>query len=310
VVASVDLTDRGFELSGIAWLRPDAEGPYQPAKGAGDVVEKLPQDTLMVVAGGNLKQLWDSLDQRASQGIKGPLNPQTIRNGLQTFAGLDIDTDMIRWMTGGYALALVSAPETSEASPTAGVVLMAESSDRPGAEKTFAELDDAVQRRGFQVLPRSVSDIAVTDWAAPFGSLTLTRGWLENNTVFLTLGAVSEGLLPKPSTALPSNPQFQQVIGNDLSAHNGYFFVDVEAILQAKNTLPIPPLPTQQAATVGAIQAIGVTTDIQDAQTAGFTVTVEMQTLDGPGNLPEPGAAPAPSLEDNPQEDSAPDNNG
>ncbi|MEB3230843.1 MAG: DUF3352 domain-containing protein [Leptolyngbyaceae bacterium] len=287
IAASVMINDEGLTFNGLTWLKQDAPTPYQPGKSAEQVLDKLPQDTLVMVAGSSFKQLWDTLDQRSSEGIKGPLNPENIRSGFQTLTGLNIDTDLVGWMTGGFSLALVNAPETPEASPTVGLVILAESGDRPTADKTFAQLDEVMRDRyQFQVTPKTISDIAVTDWAAPFGSLVVTRAWVDDTAV-ITLGNITESLMPKPTNSLGNDPLFQQATGNNASNANGYFFVNLEALINGKNNLPIPPLPPEQVATLSAFRAIGFTTDIQDETTARFNITVMMAKLDNPGSLPD-----------------------
>jgi len=287
IAASVMINDEGLTFNGLTWLKQDAPTPYQPGKSAEQVLDKLPQDTLVMVAGSSFKQLWDTLDQRSSEGIKGPLNPENIRSGFQTLTGLNIDTDLVGWMTGGFSLALVNAPETPEASPTVGLVILAESGDRPTADKTFAQLDEVMRDRyQFQVTPKTISDIAVTDWVAPFGSLVVTRAWVDDTAV-ITLGNITESLMPKPTNSLGNDPLFQQATGNNASNANGYFFVNLEALINGKNNLPIPPLPPEQVATLSAFRAIGFTTDIQDETTARFNITVMMAKLDNPGSLPD-----------------------
>ncbi|NEQ99759.1 MAG: DUF3352 domain-containing protein [Cyanothece sp. SIO2G6] len=287
IAASIIVGDDGLTFNGVTWLRDDAPTPYQPGKSADQVLDKLPQDTLVMVAGSSFKQLWDTLDLRTDEGIKGPLNPQNIRAGFQTLTGLDMDSDLVDWMTGGFALALVNAPETPEAGPPVGLVLLAESGDRPTADKTFARLDEVMRDRyQFQVTPKMISDIEVTDWAAPFASLVVTRGWVDNTAV-ITLGNITENVIPKPTNSLANSSLFQQVTGGEASNANGYFFVNLEALANDKNNLPIPPLPPEQAATLAAFRAIGFTTDIQNETTAQFNITVMMAQLASPGTLPD-----------------------
>ena len=288
VVAGVSINPDGFTIKGLTWLKEDAANPYKPEKATGQVLEKLPQDTLVMVAGSNFKKLWETLDQRASEGIKGPLNPQTIRSGFQSMTGLDIDSDLVDWMTGGFALALIAAPETADAAPPVGLLMMAESGDRPTADKTFTKLDEVMRDRyKFQVTSETIGNVSVTDWAAPFASLVVTRGWLENNTAVITLGNIVDNVVPKPSTSLAADPIFQQVTASETGTANGYFFINLEALLNGKNSLPIPPLPPNQASTLEAIRAIGFTTTIQDEQTSQFNVTVITPQLASPGTLPD-----------------------
>lgn len=295
VATTVTLNEEGFDLKGVSWLRQDAENPFKTGKAIGSVLEKLPQDTVVMAAGSNFKQMWETLDKRSNEGIKGPLNPETIRSGFQSLTGLNIDADLVGWMTGDFALALVTSSAT-EAGPNAGLVLLAEAGDRSTAEKTFSALDTVVKDKfQFTVTPNTLGGLEVTNWASPFAALSITRGWLENNTSFLAVGNIAGNLVPKPSTSLVSNPLFQQVTASDVGNVDGYFFLNVESLLGAKSALPIPPLPAEQAAIISSIRAIGLKTNIEDDKTARFNLSVVMPTLDNPGTLPDLSADPDPS---------------
>lgn len=302
VAATVTLSNDGFDLKGVSWLKANPENPFPRGKAIGSVLEKLPQDTLVMAAGSNFKQLWDTVDKRATEGIKGPLNTATIRSGFQSLTGLNIDSDLVGWMTGDFALALITSPETAEVPPTAGLILLAEAGDRATAEKTFAELDTVVKDRfQFTVTPNTLGGVEVTNWASPFAALSITRGWLEGNTSFLTIGNVAENLVPKPSTSLANNPLFKQVTESDMGTVNGYFFINIESLLGAKSALPIPPLPPQQAAVVASIQAVGLKTHVEDDKTVRFDLSVAMPTLEGPGSLPDLSAEPDGAGEEAPE---------
>ena len=288
VAATVTLNEGGFDVKGVSWLKDDAENPFPPGKAVGSVLEKLPQDTLVMAAGSNFKQLWETVDKRANEGIKGPLNPENIRSGFQSFTGLNMDTDLVGWMTGDFALALVTSPETADAAASPGLVVLAEAGDRATADKTFTALDTVVKDRfQFTVTPNTLGGVEVTSWASPFAALSITRGWLEDNTSFFAIGNIAENLVPKPSTSLANNPLFKQVTTSDVGTVNGYFFVNIEALLGAKSTLPIPPLPPQQASAVGSVRAIGLMTNVENDKTARFNLSVVMPTLEGPGTLPD-----------------------
>ena len=251
-------------------------------------MEQLPEDTLIMAAGSNFKQLWEEVDKRAAEGIKGPLNIANIRSGFQSLTGLNIDADLVEWMTGDFAMALVTSPQTAEAPPNPGLVVLAETGDRTKAEKTFSALDTAVKDRfRFTVTPNTLGEVEVTNWASPFAALSVTRGWLDGDTSFFTIGNVAESLVPKPSVSLANNPLFKQVTASDIGAANGYFFINVESLLGAKSALPIPPLPPQQASVVGSILAIGVKINAEDDKTRLFNVSVVMPTLEDPGVLPD-----------------------
>ncbi|MGK7888357.1 MAG: DUF3352 domain-containing protein [Leptolyngbyaceae cyanobacterium] len=284
IAANLTVEDEGLTLSGVVWLK-EGDEPFNPGKSAEQVLNKLPQDTLMMVAGSNFKQLWDTLDQRASEGLKGILDLQATRTDFQTLTGLNIDRDFVDWMTGGFAVALVSAPETPEADPTGGLLLMAEAGDRPMAEKTFARLDGVMRdRHQFQVISKLMEGMEVTNWLRPFNSQVVTRGWLDDTTFAMTFGNITETVMPKTTQFLADAPLFQQVMGQEASRAHAYFFADVETLTTSSKTNLMIPTPEQSA---DFVRAIGYTWRVQSGTTARFNITTVMPTLASPGTLPD-----------------------
>lgn len=276
VAATVTLDPNGLTLQGTTWLSADSppiEMTNQPRNGMAD---RLPAETLVVVSGSSLKTLWDGYSQRAAEASGGPFAPKSVREGVQGVLGLDLEEDVMAWMDDQFALALVSTNE-QETVPSAGFVFMVEPSDPTLAKETLTRLDDVVENRyRFQVNETSEAGQEVVNWRSPFAALTITRGWLDNDVAFLAFNNATKTMLPRPSTPLAKTELFRQAMRSEMDAISGYFFINVEEFTKARDQLPVPDFPEDQAAIVGAIRAVGVQTSVESDRQLRYDISVIM----------------------------------
>ncbi|MGJ3247589.1 MAG: DUF3352 domain-containing protein [Elainellaceae cyanobacterium] len=277
--ATVILGEEGVEIQGIAWLNPDSAATYEAKNAARRMPEFLPTETLTMVSGGNLQQLWQNYSERGDTTSGGPFSPNNLRAGLQATTGLNMDDDLIAWMDGEFALALVPTAEDTAEGGGVGVLFMVQASDRTAAEQTLTKLDEVMESRyRFQVNETEISGANVVQWTQPLAGLTLTRGWLNNDVTFLAFGPIADGFLPNPNTALDENSLFQQATASGLEPNNGHFFVNLEAMNSADANVPLPSLPPKNQAFVNAIRAIGVTSAIENEYSTRYDISVLLKT--------------------------------
>ncbi len=303
VATVVTLEPEGIRFRGISWLKPNSEQKYVVENNNKSMPNRLPSDTLMMMSGGNLQRLWQEYVQGAQGNPILPMSPENLRQGLRSSTGLDLDRDLLPWMQGEFSLSLIPTPQGTPSNLGAGVAFMVQASDRPRAEQALQQLDDFIAKQyKFQVQETQVQGQSVITWTSELGGLTATRGWLDGNVAFLTLGAsVSSTFIPKPKTTLAQNQLFQQSVPTDLNPNNGNFFLDVDHTINAGN-LALPQLPPNSKIFTNGIRAIGVTGGISDERTSRFDIFVLLKKVEQPGSLPSsnPGASTSPSLKATP----------
>ncbi|MGG6294025.1 DUF3352 domain-containing protein [Leptolyngbya sp. AN02str] len=278
VALNIALEPEGLRIRGMGWLPVDSDYRYSVANRAGELLSLLPSDTLMVAAGGNLKEFWESYSQLPVVNPRNPFNPNTLQEGLLATTGLNLNQDLLSWMDGEFAIALVPVNAGTPEAQT-GFVVAVESSDRANAENTLKRLDDTMGNRyRYQVSAAEVSGQPVVNWVSPFGSLSVTHGWLNQRTAFLALGAsMVNTLLPTPQTPLASSELVETTRSPDLQANNGQFFVDLERLRASGDALPLPQLPPEADALWEAMRRIGVTAAIRSDRTTHFDIRILMQ---------------------------------
>jgi hypothetical protein len=308
VAATVSLEASGLRLRGMGWLPLEGDDRHTVSNQAGGLLDLLPDDALMVVSGDNFKDFWETYRQQPVANPRNPLNPNTLHEAIVGSTGLALDQDFVNWMDGEFALALVAiAPEPSpnaasgNAPEQAGLVLMAESSDRPTTENTLKRLDDVMGNRyRYQISAADIGGQPVVNWVSRFGSLTASHGWLDGRTAFFVLGtSVVNALLPAPAQPLSDSDLATATQSLDLAAYNGRVLIDVEQLRQVNRSIPIPLLPqlpgSSSDAILEAMRQIGITSAIRSDRTTQFDVRVLLKREGDLQPLPPPDTTPAPA---------------
>lgn len=290
IASAMTLESDGVRFRGTTWVAPNSRLRLKVQNSAERMPVLLPNQTVLMASGDNLKEFWENYSEPVPASDVTPStlqrrvwSPDTIRQAFRNFTGLDWDQEVIPWTDGEFALSLLSAPAPADnAVTTAGVLLLIQASDRKAADETFNKLDQVMQERnGWQVQEAQVEGQPVITWTSPFASLTVTRGWLDGNIVYVAVGpGVAEAVAPAPDTPLATSSLFQSATATDLEAASGHFFLAVDQLVNPNISLPLPALPDSNRQTLSAIRAIGLTTSVQDNRTTRHDVRVLMPRSD------------------------------
>jgi hypothetical protein len=281
VATAVTLESEGILLKNISWLKPKSDRVFLMENNAKTMPDRLPENTIAMMSGDNLEKLWKDYLQGAQSNPLSPIDPNWLRRALSTTVDVELEKDLLPWMNQEFALAIVQAkPEAAKNFP-GGVVLMVETGDRAKAEQVFEKLDTVVQQKyRFEIEETKISNRPIVNWKSQLPGLAITRGWLNDNVVFFSVGApMSETFLPKPSASLVNSRAFKSAMPLELQPNNGHFFIDLDRTLNTKN-FSLLQLPPNQKAFVGAMQSIGVTGAIQNERSSRYDVFVRIRKSD------------------------------
>lgn len=287
------LEPEGIRFRSVSWLKPNSERRYEVRNTAKTMPDRLPAETILMASGGSLKRLWQDYTQGLSANPIGFINPEGLRRGIKSSVDLDLDQDVLAWMDGEFTLGLVSAPPGSPPNLPAGLVFMVQASDRRAAEKTLKQLDQVMASKySFKVEEGKIASQSVVNWTLPPGNTVITRGWLDGDVAFLTLGApVSSTLVPRPTNSLSQTDLYKKTITGDLNPNNGHFFANLERA--ASSNLPLFQFPPGNRALSEAIRSIGVTAAIATDRSTRYDLFVMLRKGNKPGPLPSPVPNPA-----------------
>ncbi|OCQ99670.1 hypothetical protein BCD67_14745 [Oscillatoriales cyanobacterium USR001] len=279
--AAVTLESDGIAFKSIAWLKNNIETKLAIENNAETMLTRLPNNTLMAINGGNLQRLWQDYSQGSQANPIAPFPPETLRSAIKSSTGMDWDRDFINWMKGPFSVSLIPAT-TIQNSPGkfgAGFVFMVETNDFKAADRSLKNLDEIMKNKKFKVEEAKVSGQPVIKWTTPFGGVSITRGWINKNVAFMTVGApIAEAILPMPKSPLLGSEFFEKAMRSQLKPNNGSFFIDVDKAFNPKN-LAIPELPPNQKVWVDAIKSIGFTTAVTSDRTTRYDAFIQLKKV-------------------------------
>ncbi|NEP15947.1 MAG: DUF3352 domain-containing protein [Leptolyngbya sp. SIO4C1] len=290
--ASLSLNASGLQVIGTSWLPADSDRSYAELKNApSEMPRRLPAASLLMASGSSLQQLWQDLSEAPGPLPLLPFRPENLKAGLQNTTGLRLEEDLLPWMDGEFAFALLPPAAATDARPvdTGQLLLMVQASDREAAEATWEKLDEVMASRyRYTVETTELADQPVTQWVSPFEGIQMSHGWLEGNVTYLGVGlGLPEAILPRPQTSLAETSLFQALTAGTPKANTGRFLIDLASINQLQGALPIPQLSPGNAVLTTALQAIGVTTTVNSDRSVSYDIQVKLAKNNRSTALPE-----------------------
>jgi hypothetical protein len=146
-------------------------------------------------------------------------------------------------------------------------------------------LDEVMKNQyQFQVQPGKIAVQPVVNWVSPYGTLTATHGWLDEDIAFLVVGApITDKIVPKPNYTLASTLPFQQTVPKEPNPTNGQFFLDVERTVK---NFPLPTLIPNQQTLLDATRSIGMTAAVSDNRSNRYDIFIELKKVTNTTTLP------------------------
>ncbi|NJN49046.1 MAG: DUF3352 domain-containing protein, partial [Alkalinema sp. RL_2_19] len=184
-----NLQEDGIELRNIAWLKPGSKRKFAAKNEAKSLHTKLPKSALAMISGGNFNQFWQDYRQDYITYPVQPFDPNLVNKGIQDSLGLNWEKDFLSWMKGEFAIAMVPMPGDAAQKMPIGIMALVKTNDRRAAEISLKQLDDAmIGQQRYKVIPGKFNNEPIVNWSDPTTGTTVTRGWLNDNIAFFSLG--------------------------------------------------------------------------------------------------------------------------
>ncbi|MBC6433749.1 DUF3352 domain-containing protein [Nostoc sp. HG1] len=289
LAGTMTLEAEGIRFKGVSWLNPNSQRVLAVENNAGQMQNRVPAETLMMLSGGNLQRLWGDYVLTSLGNPLSPIAPEQLRGGIKSLTTLDLDKDLLSWMKGEFSLSLIpSTPKQGFPDDfRVGLLFMVQTSNRQSAEASIKQLDEVMRNQyQFQVQPAKVVGQPVVNWVSPYGTLTATHGWLDRDVAFLVVGApITDKILPKPNNTLGSTIPFQQTVPTEPNPTNGQFFLDVERTVK---NFPLPTLIPNQQILLDATRSIGMTSAVSDSRSNIYDIFIALKKVRNTTPLPSP----------------------
>ncbi|HEY9807989.1 MAG TPA: DUF3352 domain-containing protein [Halomicronema sp.] len=279
VVGGLGADSQGLRLKAKAFFNPQTiQQEFKPSPGK--IITQFPSETIALINGSGLNQYWNDLvkDSQNTPEIKQSLD--NLRETLKNTVNLDADTELFNWMDGEFGLGLIASNQGILSQFGFGSALIVETTNRKAAEASLNKIQ-TVLRQNVPFLTSNSTKIngkEITEWKIPQGTV-LTQGWLNDKSVFITLGPLADSLITG-GNSLQTNPAFKTATGNLPQPNQGYLYIDIEktsTILNSLSQAAGTPLPPETSAIFNSVNGIAGTANWPDKTTSQVEILFSLK---------------------------------
>lgn len=282
MVVGVGVDDQGLRAKAIAYRSPGGETSADRSV-PNNVTTRFPAETLILVSGRDLHQVWLQLVARTQTYPEVEETVEQIRSG---FKQVRLEADRVfGWMDGEFALGLIPSQDGILAQTGFGGALVLETSDRASAAATLKQLNEVVRTR--LPLPLAVNEtefqgVTISEWSIPqlaSGAL-VSYGWLDERSLLIALGGpLVKIMVPQPTTNLDKSETFQDTVASLPKSNLGYVYVNMEQALSVLNRLPPEATPISPEANViiQSIRSVGMTATPPKNNTSTVEISIPLK---------------------------------
>ncbi|NMG18511.1 DUF3352 domain-containing protein [Brasilonema bromeliae] len=283
MVAGVGIDNVGVRMKAIAKLDPELV-KYQYPNTSADVVSQFPADTIAILSGKGISNWWSALVEQSKDTPELKLTLEQARAQLK-LVNIDLDKEIFGWMDGEFGFAAIPSNQGVLAQIGFGGALVFHTSDRKMASATLNKLDDFVKAQSVNVAKRNIAGKEVTEWQIPQQGALLAHGWLDNNSVFVTIGGpIAETLADRKGESLQGSNNFKAVTSTLQKPNGGYFYLDMDKTVPLLNRLATAqqqPMTPETSAIISSIRGLGLTATSPDKTTTQVEMLLALKPKNG-----------------------------
>ena len=224
--ASIGLTGDGIRFDyALAYARKGMEQPPNPHK----ALKATPADAFAYLSGQNLKLTWNNVKEGAG------VEARDLED-IQYELGIDLERDLLSWMGGEYALALLPDPDGFFGDPDIplSLLLLVEAEDRNLVERKVAQVADALAYSavtgGFRT--QEIGGVKMQIIEDEYSGGVIGYGFVSDFLVIGTSWDALEAAVGAWEYSLSKDATFKKVTSPLPDKNSGYFYLDVEQALE------------------------------------------------------------------------------
>ncbi|GAB4217457.1 MAG: DUF3352 domain-containing protein [Synechococcales cyanobacterium] len=240
-----------------------------PTKGT--LLKRLPADAVAVVTSAYPARLWEETVAKLEQLPEGKQMISGLQGAVQLVAGLDLQQDVVSWMDGEVAVAVVRDPQ-GQLQGFEGLVAI-ETTQREKGEATWGQLDNLVKDFGVSV--KTAASGAVT-WDVGGLMPSLQRLWVDPYLVLTSSDRLASEFQSQSTPRLDRSPALASVIQALPSPNYGYILIEGSLVREALATSDVDWTPEAQQLWESLV-AVGGTAYKIDNSTYGADLRVRLK---------------------------------
>ncbi len=232
--ASLSFTDNGLRVDTAIAMDStklsDCTKQLSQASSANQVLKAIPGNAYVSISSSNLKGIWDctvsQMDATSKQQI------QDSFDSLKKQMGIDVNADILSWMTGEFALAITPAQPLSQGMPGVGVVMLVQAQDQNLINSKMDKLSVLAPLSGGKLQDQTIKGNKMKVVTVGSGSSAISFGYGIVSNYFLLAGPMDalNSAIDGPKSALADDSTFKAVQAVLPARSNGYYYVNVTGL--------------------------------------------------------------------------------
>ncbi|MGI0481869.1 DUF3352 domain-containing protein [Geminocystis sp. CENA526] len=237
---NMSIENHGLKLTTLVKLSEPLEETINFKSVSQNLLNKIPQDTILMMSGNGINQLWQQVEteRKNISELDKAINETEIM--VNQWLNLDLGNDIFSWLDGEFAVAIVGNPEQPLLENNVHGLLLLESTNKNQGEKTLSKLENVAQFLPFIAINRTEKQgINITEWSN-YQNTVASYGWLNNNNLLFTFGKTFEPSENLDKTNSILNNETFKITTESLPKNNyGYLYFDYQkAVSFAVNLEP------------------------------------------------------------------------
>jgi hypothetical protein len=231
ILMNVRVENHGLKMSSVINLVEPLSTTQQAKPVSNNLLNQIPDNTICLMTGGGISQFWQQINEEKQNIPDLDLLINQAKMMTSQWLNLDLDTEIISWLDGEFALALLPPNKNNSLNTLSGLFIL-ESSNKTQGEATLKSLENTAKLVPFLNIQTSdVNGINVTKWNSPDANL-VSYGWLNDQKFLLSLTGNFEDINNiKPANSLLENPTFKLATASLPNNNNGYFYCNLQEAL-------------------------------------------------------------------------------
>jgi hypothetical protein len=209
-------------------LSPEALENLQAKASANRILKRIPGDAVGFFSGQNLAAAW----RNAFSGFENLPDVEEQLDDLQDELGLRIDEELLDWLSGEFAFAVVEARGVEDV-PVGGFAVF-EVDDREEAEGAMDEIVDALEEMAdFEFVEEDIRGVEMQVIVDSYSEeIVLGYSFTDKHLVIGFTEDALEDAVDDDMRSITQDEAFKKVQGHLPSKTGGYFYLNIEEVLQ------------------------------------------------------------------------------
>jgi Protein of unknown function (DUF3352) len=219
-VAGMGIDDQGLRAKALTQMNDNS---FKLPNTNGEVLANFPADSLLVLNGSGIKNIWDETVKQSASDPKTMGAIEDLRKSFRTQTKLDLDKDVFGWLGGEYAIGIFPQKEGLLGSFTGlGITAVVAGTEPQTNEKSLDSMVKGLSAGKVVIKPRQSSDgKTINDIASPLGTGSLlSYGAIDDKTVFLS---TKNSTITEP---LSKGADFQKIVGTLPASDQGLTYIN------------------------------------------------------------------------------------